>query len=95
MRRARFEGLKIGLDGKSRGGCGPPNKGPGAQTGRHGPLLSGGKHRAAPRKLNLEDFDGEVLGAGANGDHGDEGIGTGTEDGEVGGVLVSDEKHGG
>jgi hypothetical protein len=45
--------------------------------------------------LYLEDFDGEVLGAGANGDHGNEGIGTGTEDGEVGRVLVSDEKHGG
>jgi len=53
--------------------------------------------QGGPKKttLNLEDFDGEVLGAGANGDHGDEGIGTGTEDGEVGGVLVSDEKHGG
>ena len=49
---------------------------------------------AALQSLNLKDFDGEVLGAGANGDHGDEGIGTGTEDGEVGGVLVSDEKHG-
>ena len=71
-----------------------------AQALRRGatvPVLSGGKHRAAPRKtpLNLEDFDGEVLGAGANGDHSDQGIGTGTEDGEVGGVLVSDEKHGG
>ena len=53
--------------------------------------------QGGPKKttLNLEDFDGEVLGAGANGDHSDEGIGTGTEDGEVGGVLVSDEKHGG
>jgi hypothetical protein len=43
----------------------------------------------------LEDFDGEEMGAEADGDHGDEGVGARAENGEVGGVLVDNEEHGG
>ena len=45
------------------------------------------------RTTGLEDFDRKVLGSGADGEHGDEGVGTGAEDSEVGGIFVNDEKH--
>jgi len=42
----------------------------------------------------LEGFESEALRLRADGDKGDEGVGAGTEDGEVVGGFVDDEKHG-
>jgi len=62
------------------------------------------KRRPSPRQLTaskatqskgLEDFDGEGAGAGADRDHSDEGVGAGAKNGEVGGILVNNEEHGG
>ena len=43
--------------------------------------------------MKLKQFDGEVGGVWADGDHGDEVVGADADDGDVGGVLVDGEEE--
>ena len=45
--------------------------------------------------MRSEGFEGQALRLGAEGNEGDQGIGAGADDGEVGGSFVGNEKHGG